>query len=440
MKAFILAAGIGTRLGELTKDTPKCLIKIGNKTILEHQIGLLKKIGINEIVVIIGKDGSCWTENNISRIKEINPEIIINLDNKNTNNTYSLRLALENIEKEDILIIDGDLAFSEELIVGIISEKSTLLLSKKFEKKDEPGNRIELDSGGKIINIGRKIKSDIIYGGLIKIKENDFDFFKDLINKPEYYSLDLGFVLKELCKGIKLSNLISEEWKNINTKKVLEEAENIFPKNFIAIMFGYTGVGKSTIAKKIAKIHGTEIFHSAIVRKDLGLSPKTPKEADKFFDYRNNLRQEVDEKVYGKLVEMAEMALKEGRNVVLDAGYFFRWQRELAYAIAKKSNAELFIINVTCKNEEEIKRRLKERGEKFKDSPLNETPSWNTHIATKMITEPFEKDKLLVEIKGSVVECDTFNENLKFISGYKDSSNSKKIKNGIMSNKYTKPT
>ncbi len=36
MQAVILAAGKGTRMG--IKDTPKCLLKIGNKTIIEHQI------------------------------------------------------------------------------------------------------------------------------------------------------------------------------------------------------------------------------------------------------------------------------------------------------------------------------------------------------------------------------------------------------------------
>ena len=48
MKAIILAAGQGTRLGNLTKDTPKGMLQINGKTIIEHQIELFRSIGIDD--------------------------------------------------------------------------------------------------------------------------------------------------------------------------------------------------------------------------------------------------------------------------------------------------------------------------------------------------------------------------------------------------------
>lgn len=51
MKAIILAGGFGTRLKNLTKDTPKPLIKIGGKTILEHQLDLLAKYGFKDVIL-----------------------------------------------------------------------------------------------------------------------------------------------------------------------------------------------------------------------------------------------------------------------------------------------------------------------------------------------------------------------------------------------------
>jgi len=54
MKAFIIAAGRGSRLGEITKDTPKCMLKINGKTLLEYQLHAYRLNGISEINVIKG--------------------------------------------------------------------------------------------------------------------------------------------------------------------------------------------------------------------------------------------------------------------------------------------------------------------------------------------------------------------------------------------------
>ena len=51
MKAMIFAAGVGSRLRELTKDTPKCLMSLGTETILEHVVGQLKRAGVSYIVI-----------------------------------------------------------------------------------------------------------------------------------------------------------------------------------------------------------------------------------------------------------------------------------------------------------------------------------------------------------------------------------------------------
>lgn len=58
MKAMILAAGLGTRLGELSKTSPKCLMEAGGKTLLEHVVDNLKKGGVTEIVINLHHLGS----------------------------------------------------------------------------------------------------------------------------------------------------------------------------------------------------------------------------------------------------------------------------------------------------------------------------------------------------------------------------------------------
>ena len=52
MKAIIVAAGTGSRIGELGKDTPKSLLNVNGQSILERQISVFKKLGISDITVI----------------------------------------------------------------------------------------------------------------------------------------------------------------------------------------------------------------------------------------------------------------------------------------------------------------------------------------------------------------------------------------------------
>ena len=54
MKAFIIAAGLGSRLRPFTKNLPKNLVKIGNKTILDRQLEVLNSLNIKDINIIVG--------------------------------------------------------------------------------------------------------------------------------------------------------------------------------------------------------------------------------------------------------------------------------------------------------------------------------------------------------------------------------------------------
>ena len=54
MKVIIIAAGTGTRLGKMKSELPKALLEVNDQTILSRQISILKKVEIEEIVVITG--------------------------------------------------------------------------------------------------------------------------------------------------------------------------------------------------------------------------------------------------------------------------------------------------------------------------------------------------------------------------------------------------
>jgi len=88
MKAIILAAGASKRMMFLTANLPKCLLKIGDKSIIEHQIASLHHYGLDEIVVVTG-----FCEDKIKETCGDSVRYISNPIFGKTNSIYSLWLA-----------------------------------------------------------------------------------------------------------------------------------------------------------------------------------------------------------------------------------------------------------------------------------------------------------------------------------------------------------
>src|SRR2546423_501673 len=113
MKAVILAGGRGTRLGSLTEALPKPMVPIAGQPLLEHQLGVLKRYGIDEVILSTGyraeavedyfHDGSNFGVH-ISYAREDSP--------------LGTAGALKSLERElykDFLVIYGDVLFDLNL-------------------------------------------------------------------------------------------------------------------------------------------------------------------------------------------------------------------------------------------------------------------------------------------------------------------------------------
>lgn len=114
MKAFILCAGLGTRLKPLTDDKPKVMVEIGGKPVLEHLIMLCKRHGIKEIIVNLHhfpdkvkkyfRGGKKW-----------GVAIEYSLEKKLMGGAGALKFAEKLIEKEPIIVMNGDVMTSVDL-------------------------------------------------------------------------------------------------------------------------------------------------------------------------------------------------------------------------------------------------------------------------------------------------------------------------------------
>jgi len=113
--ALLLAAGTGSRLYPLTRNSPKCLTLVNEKSILERLVIGLKQQGFKRLVIVTGYQENCIREFLGIETEDIDIEYIFSPLYKTTNNIYSLWMARE-IINEPFMLIESDLVFDESLL------------------------------------------------------------------------------------------------------------------------------------------------------------------------------------------------------------------------------------------------------------------------------------------------------------------------------------
>ena len=157
MKAVILAAGMASRLRPLTEHTPKCLLKVGERSLLQRSIDALKNNGILDYVIVTG-----YLHEMIKTFvaeeygSSINVTFIQNEVFDSTNNIYSLWLARPEAEGEEILLLDSDLLYDPEIIARVLADDAENVLTLIRHDLGEEEMKVVLDKeNGTITEISK---------------------------------------------------------------------------------------------------------------------------------------------------------------------------------------------------------------------------------------------------------------------------------------------
>lgn len=219
MKVIILAAGISSRLRPLTENTPKCLLKIGKKLILERMLDNLINNGLNDFVFVTGYLEDQIKDFVTTNYPNINVSYIYNDVYNTTNNIYSLWMTKDAVKGEDVLLLDGDIIFDQKIITllldsnyknclalrsqgGIAEEEIKVTLGTDKSIKEISKTIDPLVAVGESIGI-EKFSSkymDTLFGKLdtMILKQNNVNVFyeaafEETINEGEkIYSIDVG--------------------------------------------------------------------------------------------------------------------------------------------------------------------------------------------------------------------------------------------------------
>jgi len=170
MKAVILAAGIASRLRPLTNNTPKCLLKVGSKSILELTIENLVANGINEIIIVTGFLDYQIKEFMNSRFPLLNIIFCHNQLYESTNNIYSLWLAKDAVAGDDMLLMDSDIIFDSRIIAKLRASGFKDCLALKRHDLSEEEIKVLVDGDGRILDISKEVNPKEAAGESIGIE------------------------------------------------------------------------------------------------------------------------------------------------------------------------------------------------------------------------------------------------------------------------------
>lgn len=157
MRAIILAAGMASRLRPLTDNTPKCLLKIGERSLLQRSIDALTSNGIKEIVIVTGYLHNLIEDFIREQYPNVNVSFIHNDVYDSTNNIYSLWLARPKADGEEILLLDSDLLYDPEIIARVLNTPAENILTLIRHDLGEEEMKVVTDgsSEGNIIEISK---------------------------------------------------------------------------------------------------------------------------------------------------------------------------------------------------------------------------------------------------------------------------------------------
>ena len=238
MKALISAAGMGSRMGDLTADINKCALELNGIPIIERLVNSLESLGINEIFVVVG-----YQQQSIKDILKDRVTYLENSDYETTGILTSILTSKNKLSGSEFLFMTGDSVMDKSIIEKMINNrlKNHILVSVHKKICDEEDCKVIME-GKKFIAISKKVDSNDALGeftGLVRVdKELSVPFFQEVASyigsddsskilgdvlvilqtmgynvalqmTGDYYRTEIDFLsdLKKAKKGIIINNL-----------------------------------------------------------------------------------------------------------------------------------------------------------------------------------------------------------------------------------------
>ena len=258
MQAIILAAGMGKRLGEYTKENTKCMVPVNGVPLIDRTLRQLGELNLNRIVVVTGYEGQKLKDYIESHHKGTKIEYVNNPIYDKTNNIFSLALAKDKLAEDDSLLIESDLIFEDGIFETLAKHPfPNLALVAKYESWMD-GTMVKIDGENNIVNFITKDAFNYKESGQYYKTANTYKFSRDFaaskyvpfleayckaVGNNEYYENVLRVITFLDSHDLKALSITGKKWYEIDDKQDLDIAEALFAeeKDVIRKYYGRYG-------------------------------------------------------------------------------------------------------------------------------------------------------------------------------------------------------
>ena len=243
MQAIILAAGMGKRLKELTRNNTKCMVQVNGVSLIDRLLHQLDGRKLSRVVIVVGYEGQKLMDY-IGTLDIQTPIVYVNnpIYDK-TNNIYSLALAKDWLCREDTLLFESDLIFEDAVIDLLINDqRDTLALVDRYESWMD-GTCVKLAEDDSIVEFvpGKRFKFEErdeyyktvnIYKFSRHFSETHYvpflEAYSSALGNNEYYEQVLRVIAMLDDPGIKAKRLSGQMWYEIDDIQDLDIASSMF--------------------------------------------------------------------------------------------------------------------------------------------------------------------------------------------------------------------
>lgn len=163
---------MASRLRPITNNTPKCLLNIGERPLLQRSVDALVKNGIRDFVIVTGylhemiEDFIAEKYGNAINVRFIHNEVY-----DSTNNIYSLWLARPEAEGEDVLLLDSDLLYDPKIIERVMECPNDNVLTLIRHELGEEEMKVVTADDGSIVEISKTCSPSAAVGESLGIEK-----------------------------------------------------------------------------------------------------------------------------------------------------------------------------------------------------------------------------------------------------------------------------